>query len=132
MKLIPLTNSSKDVKVSDKDYEYLSQFNWQYQTTMGYVYSGRGYMHRIILERMGFDITGLVTDHLNRDKLDNRRSNLEAVTISENVRRSRPYYDYQRHWEERRKRFGSSGGDWKKMWETRRKRYGPSGQKAKL
>jgi len=41
------------------------------------------YMHRVILERMGYtDFEE--TDHKERDKLDNRRSNLRPVTHKQN------------------------------------------------
>lgn len=67
--------------VDDIDYEYLSQFNW---------YCLRGYairttddrlMHRVIMEVGNPKIT---IDHINANKLDNRRSNLRVCTQGEN------------------------------------------------
>lgn len=73
--------------VDAADYEWLSQWNW--------MYGGRGYavrstresgrkrtllMHRLILSTA----EGMYTDHINGDRLDNRRSNLRACTNAEN------------------------------------------------
>ena len=47
---------------------------------------GHALLHRVIAERMGMDIRGMVIDHINGDSLDNRRANLRAVTNQDNVR----------------------------------------------
>lgn len=76
--------------VDDEDYFSLSQYHW-FLSSNGYAVRNRlksdphgtpthVYMHRAILSTA----TGLDTDHINTDKLDNRRSNLRPCTRTEN------------------------------------------------
>lgn len=72
----------KSVIVDADDFGWLSQWKWHY----GGNYASRVergkriYMHRVINDTPA----GYFTDHLNRDKLDNRKINLRTVTKSEN------------------------------------------------
>jgi len=87
MKLIPLSNGDF-AKVDDADFEWLSQRKW-YLHPKGYAAEmSRGkfsWMHRLINNTPA----GIQTDHINGDKLDNRRENLRSCTITEN-NRNRP------------------------------------------
>ncbi len=87
MKTIRLTGKYADkvAFVDDEDYEMVSAHRWGlgghgYATTST-PKSRMVYMHRLIA---GTPV-GMETDHLNRNKLDNRRSNLKICTRAENM-----------------------------------------------
>lgn len=87
MKTIPLSRGM-EVIVDDEDFEWLNQWKWCYslgyarksfykngkKTTIG--------MHRLILG----DVDGKCVDHINGNKLDNRRENLRYCSLTENNR----------------------------------------------
>jgi hypothetical protein len=80
MKLIPLTQG-KFAKVDDEDYEEVSKYKWRFDRYAVREVNGTSFfMHRLINQTP----KGLITDHINQDKLDNRRSNLRTCTKSNN------------------------------------------------
>jgi hypothetical protein len=90
MKKIPI-NKGLFCLVDDEDYEFLSQWKWT-SNAKGYVVRthrekmGRGtYTEHIIMHRVINNTPdGMVTDHINGDRLDNRRCNLRSCTVSQN------------------------------------------------
>jgi hypothetical protein len=87
-KLIPL-NQGKVTIVDAADYDFLMQWKW-YCSTLGYAVRMMEkakprkivWMHRVIMQTP----KGMETDHINTDRLDNRRSNLRVCTLAENQR----------------------------------------------
>lgn len=89
-----LLTQGKVALVDDEDYEILSKYNWRYVVTspgrQGYarahIYGDDWkdrtdvYMHRVVVSAED----GQMIDHINRDKLDNRKSNLRIATSSQN------------------------------------------------
>lgn len=86
MKKIKLTKGYETL-VDDEDFDYLNQ--WQWYFGHGYAvrtqnnYPNKPYqvrMHRVILGTP----EGMDSDHINRNRLDNRRSNLRVASRSQN------------------------------------------------
>lgn len=83
---IPLTRGQSAL-VDDADYDHLRQWRWM---LVGEGYAGRFdrttrphrlvYMHRLVLDAQ----PGQRVDHINGDRLDNRRANLRLVTSAQN------------------------------------------------
>ena len=85
MKEIKLINPDEVTVVDDCDYAEISKYRWLL-TPQGYARNSnriegkRQLLHRIILKTP----QNLQTDHINCDKLDNRRENLRIATHSQN------------------------------------------------
>lgn len=82
--IIKLTKGK--VAIIDKeDFKYLNQWKWYYDKN-GYakrkVNKKTIYMHRLINRTSN----NLQTDHINRNKLDNKKSNLRTATRNTNQR----------------------------------------------
>jgi len=91
VKKIKLTKN-KYVLVDAEDFDYLNQWKWCYDNNYAirrqYLKGDKKekrlyktiYMHRLLNDTpLGYD-----TDHINRNKLDNRKNNLRTVTRSQN------------------------------------------------
>ena len=90
MKYISLSRGERAI-IDDEDYAYLSQWKWLVMTS-GYAArnslsrekkTGKGrmiWMHRVIMKTP----KNMECDHISRDRLDNRKSNLRNCTHQEN------------------------------------------------
>ena len=77
-KLIPLTRGAF-AKVDNEDFEKVKDINWSLYGR-GYACGNKAVLHRLIMNNpKGFDV-----DHINHDKLDNRKFNLRICTRREN------------------------------------------------
>jgi hypothetical protein len=98
MKKINLTRNKQAI-VDDEDFEYLMQWKWRC-TAQGYAareqYLGtidgkrirkNVLMHRVIASTPH----NLETDHINHDKLDNRKINLRNCSTRQNRANTKPY-----------------------------------------
>lgn len=77
--------------VDDEDFEYLNQWKWS-PNDKGYVWSGDSANKKIRLHREIVKAPkDMIVDHINRNKLDNRKENLRICTTAENSRNRTPY-----------------------------------------
>jgi hypothetical protein len=73
-------------QIDEEDYPLVSSYTWH--VAGGYVRNSQSEMLHILL--FGKAPQGLIWDHKNRDKLDNRRENLRPVTHVVNARNRGP------------------------------------------
>lgn len=89
MKELSLTNTALRCIVDDDDYEQLQQYGWMLSklgyvmrfASMKYYFNRTIWLHRIIAKTP----EDMVTDHINGNKLDNRKVNLRVCTKSQNA-----------------------------------------------
>jgi hypothetical protein len=74
-------NVSGHILVDQEDYSKVNMCRWAI-TKRGYVHNKKYvYMHLLLINKP----TGMEIDHINRNLLDNRKSNLRVVTQKENL-----------------------------------------------
>ena len=81
----------KKVLINDEDEHIFNSYKWHISDSGYAVWRGTvdGKKKTIRLHRLiAKPSDGLVVDHINRNRLDNRRENLRCVTQAENIRNS--------------------------------------------
>lgn len=98
----------KHAIIDDEDWELVSKYKWCY-SGCGYAIGWNKkiiYMHKLINKTP----EGLFTDHINQDKLDNRRINLRTVEKSVNQLNGKVRIDNKTghrgiHWNKQKQRW---------------------------
>ena len=90
MKEIKLTQG-KIALVDDQDYDWLNKFDWHARKSRNTYYAATNiqcldgkqtviYIHQLILDQIhGYDENGLISDHKDRNGLNNQRYNLRRA-----------------------------------------------------
>ena len=85
---VGIFENGKEVKFDIEDLEQISSHQW-FIDSLGYPASAKDdktiRLHNLLL---GHQPKGLCIDHINRNRLDNRRCNLRVCTYRENVHNS--------------------------------------------
>ena len=91
-------DSDKYFMFDKEDIDLVSSYTWYYENSTGYVrtttwdidtkQSTHITLHRLIMSKY-YNIDGMVIDHMNHNKLDNRKFNLRICTNKENQRNIR-------------------------------------------
>lgn len=97
MKKIKLTQN-KYALVDNEDYGFLNKFSWRYNSSEGYARTNFAVnigkrkdvgMHRLVIN----PFTEYQIDHINGNKLDNRKQNLRVCTQKENIFNRKPLHN---------------------------------------
>src|SRR5437773_5633128 len=88
MKVIGLTNVDGVTLVDDDDYEYIRSLPLPYPRIQSGYAAITVYVHKLIYEKYHGPVPkGMVVDHIDGDRLNNQKSNLQLVTRNVNSHR---------------------------------------------
>ena len=69
--------------IEDYNKVICQDYTWSYNPLVGYVFTAGLYLHQLVMDHSGFGKGQLSVDHINQNKIDNRRCNLRITTQSE-------------------------------------------------
>ena len=92
------TNTNKEFYFDVEDFEKIQNYTW-FETDNGYVVSDsvnrkRTRLHRLILGLDNVNSKENLVDHINHNKMDNRKNNLRKCTSSQNNMNRTPIGNY--------------------------------------
>jgi hypothetical protein len=90
-------NEIARVTVDTDDLPMLKEYVWSYNVGSGYAYSHTkgptAMMHKLIAKTPEV----MLTDHINSNRLDNRKANLRYATATENAQHTNPWTKETKH-----------------------------------
>lgn len=105
-----ILNNGSITLVDSEDYQRLNQYKWH--VSSGYATTGKkqGFTKNTRLHHLVINTPiGMYVDHINRNKLDNRKSNLRLATHKENQRNKQAPKSYSKfkgvYWHKRAKKW---------------------------
>lgn len=80
--VIGYTDKNEEFYFDLSDFEMVKKYTWYKRNDSGYIYNmkNRIYLHRFVMNCKKEEII----DHINRNRLDNRKENLRIVSLNEN------------------------------------------------
>ena len=92
-------DAGKIILVDDEDFQYFSQFKW-YLNHKGYAQRNQRDLERktnksVVMHKEVARMCGVIglPDHINGNKLDNRKCNFRGVTHSQNAMNKKPQWN---------------------------------------
>jgi hypothetical protein len=94
--IIIYTNTNKEILIDKEDFKKVSKYTW-HLGAKGYAVTSEMkkckctliLMHRLIMDAP----KEMIVDHINHNRLDNRKSNLRICTIQQNIMNSKCHKD---------------------------------------
>ncbi len=93
------SNTNKEFYFDIEDYDIIKNYHWAEKGDEGYIVTkvwnnnkpSSIFIHRLIMQKNGFDISTSDVDHINHKTYDNQKSNLRVCKHHQNITSSRTY-----------------------------------------
>ena len=92
-------NTNREFYFDFEDYDIIKNYHWNEKTPEGYIVTtiwknnkpSQVFMHRLIMQENGYDITDSDVDHKNHKTYDNQKSNLRVCEHYKNIIATKTY-----------------------------------------